>query len=108
MEFNVYQNLSKRTINPINTTDLNILEASMGMSGEAGEVTDAIKKVYFQGHRLDIDEIVKEMGDCLWYIALLCTALNIEMEEVAEKNIDKLKVRYPDKFDIEKSVNRDV
>lgn len=68
---------------------------ALGLAGEAGEVADTIKKAVFHQHGLDRDELIKELGDVLWYAAALCTKLGVPMSEVMSRNIDKLKKRYP-------------
>ena len=80
--------------------------AVYGLNGEAGEVIDLLKKHEFQGHDLDYNEIVKELGDVAWYLALACTAIGVPLSSVLQQNIDKLKARYPDGFKTEDSVNR--
>jgi NTP pyrophosphatase (non-canonical NTP hydrolase) len=71
---------------------------ALGLAGEAGEVADTIKKAVFHQHGLDRDELIKELGDVLWYVAALCTKLDISMSEVAERNIAKLHKRYPEGY----------
>lgn len=71
---------------------------AMGLNGEAGEVVDLLKKYIFHGHKFVKEDLVKELGDVLWYVALICDSLGIPMEEVMEKNIKKLKERYPEGF----------
>lgn len=83
-----------------------LLNGALGLTGEAGEVADLIKKHFFHGHDLDIDTLVKEIGDVCWYVALLCTAIGEDMESVMSKNIEKLKTRYPEGFSSEASINR--
>lgn len=85
-----------------------LLNGALGLTGEAGEVADLIKKAIFHGHELDKDVIVKEMGDVMWYMALLCHALNIQLSTVMERNIEKLERRYKDGFSEEASRNREV
>lgn len=99
-----YQVLAQRTSNT--EGELKILNGVLGLTGEAGEVADIVKKALFQGHELDEEHLVEEIGDCLWYIAELATALGITLDDVAKRNIDKLRRRYPDGFDAERSVNR--
>ena len=83
-----------------------LLNGVLGLTGEAGEVADMVKKYIFHGHDLDIDALIKEIGDVCWYIALLCTAIGEDMESVMSKNIEKLKKRYPEGFSSEASINR--
>lgn len=84
-----------------------IVNALLGLSGESGELVDVFKKYYFQGHDLDKDDVIKEIGDVFWYLNLLCQALNISFEDVMEKNIVKLRKRYGESFDSNKSKNRE-
>lgn len=87
-----------------------ILNASLGLSGEVGEVNDIIKKYMYHGHKLDYDmkeKIILELGDVCWYVALMAWAINkTKFEEVLNKNITKLDKRYQGEFSTEKSVNR--
>ena len=103
---NEYQKLCMRTAGDTDNTKL-IINGAMGLCGESGEVIDLIKKCCFQGHELNFDKIVEELGDVLWYVAILCEGIYVTMEEVMQKNIDKLKKRYPNGFEAERSVNRD-
>ena len=88
-----------------NTED-QILLSVMGMAGESGEVVDLYKKVLFHGHEINYEVLIEETGDVLWYVAAMALALNISFEEIAKRNIEKLKKRYPKKFTHEKSINR--
>ena len=107
MKFNDYQKLAARTINPKLDKNSLVLNGVMGCSGEAGEALDLMKKHLFQGHSLDENEIIKELGDQLWYIAETATGLGITLSEIADRNIKKLIARYPDGFSQEKSINRE-
>lgn len=109
MEANTYQELAMRTANsnPLASTAENrLINAALGLCGEAGEIADSIKKFQFHGHDLDRDELVKELGDILWYVALAATALDVPLDEVMQRNIDKLRRRYPEGFSVEASRNR--
>ena len=107
MCFDEYQTLALRTA--ANTSeDRLLLNGVMGLCGEAGECIDVVKKHLFQGHQLDRDKLIDEMGDCLWYLATLAEGLGAGLGEIAEGNVAKLKKRYPEGFDAERSVNRDV
>lgn len=79
----------------------------LGIAGEAGEVADEIKKIIGHGHALDREKLKKEIGDVLWYVAVLSRHLGLTLEEVAVANIAKLAVRYPDWFTPERSQNRE-
>lgn len=78
----------------------------MGLNGEAGEAVDILKKVLFQGHKLDREHIAFELGDICWYLALAADAIGYDLETIMKMNIDKLYARYPDGFEVDKSVNR--
>ena len=106
MDINEYQKLAMRTLNPkIEKKEL-ILNASMGLCGESGEVIDLVKKHLFQGHDLDDEKLIKELGDVAWYLAEAATALNVDLSEILEKNIKKLENRFPDGFNSNRSINR--
>lgn len=106
MKLNDYQIMAERTDQP--TDKLNGLRnAVMGMVGESAETLEHMKKVLDQGHDLDEDKLIEEAGDALWYIAKLARYCGVSLEELAQRNIDKLRRRYPDGFDEERSINRD-
>ena len=108
METRDYQFNARRTINTkSHDSEYAILNGALGLCGEAGEVADVIKKHLFQGHELDKAKIKDELGDVLWYISLLCDGIGYTMDEVMEKNIDKLRKRYPAGFDEAKSIHRE-
>lgn len=104
--FNEYQRQAMRTANKSLPADEKLLNAVMGMCGEAGEAIDLLKKHRAQGAALDIDRLVKEVGDCLWYIAEFAEASGVSLAEIAQRNIAKLKARYPEGFSEERSNNR--
>ena len=78
----------------------------MGLNGEAGECIDILKKSKFQGHDLNSMKIIDELGDVLWYIAEAATGLGTTLEDIAMHNITKLKMRYPEGFEVVKSTHR--
>lgn len=107
MDLNEYQKLAMRTKNQkLNSQELR-LNAAMGLSGESGELIDLFKKNMFQGHELNISKVVDELSDILWYCAEMSEGLRMDLSEIAEYNIAKLKKRYPDGFDSEKSIYRE-
>lgn len=89
-----------------------LLTAALGISSEAGEFTEVVKKIIFQGKPYNEDNIFhlkRELGDIFWYIAQACMALDTNFEEILEMNYEKLSARYPEgTFSIHKSENRDV
>lgn len=106
MQLREYQEKSKRTMN----MDLEKREALsnmiFGITGETGEVVDLFKKHLFQGHDLDIQHLKEELGDVMFYMVNLCNLIGVQMEDVIEGNYNKLLKRYPEGFDVEKSINR--
>ncbi len=111
MHPNTYQQLAARTLTqkpeaPLDDTTTMLAWNALGLVGEAGEVAEHIKKAIFHGHQLDQEMLKKEMGDVLWYVAALCTNLDLSMEEVMQANIEKLKMRYPDGFSSAASKSR--
>lgn len=88
------------------TSIIRLLEGLMGLAGEGGEACDILKKVLFQGHKLDREHIALELGDIAWYIALAADAIGYDLDTIFQMNIDKLYARYPDGFEVDKSVNR--
>lgn len=75
-----------------------IINASFGLSGETGELNDILKKWMFHGHELEEEKVKKELGDIMWYVAMMCESFGFKMEEIMQLNIDKLKARYPEGF----------
>lgn len=80
--------------------------AALGLTGEAGEVADHIKKALFQGHKIDSLHLLEELGDVLWYVTLAARAIDFNLNDVMEYNVQKLRKRYPNGFDSERSNNR--
>lgn len=106
MDLNTYQQLAQRTSNSMNALQ-HIKNGCYGMCGEAGECIDILKKHEFQGHVLEYDKLLDELGDVLWYIAETASGLDVTLENIALHNIEKLKKRYPNGFEAERSVNRE-
>lgn len=102
MNFKEYQEQSARTDGG------NLTAHFLGLCGEAGEVVELYKKYIGHGHELDLIKLEKELGDVLWYISAIATGLGLDLDLIAQYNIDKLQARYPDKFSSERSINRDV
>ena len=106
MTGNKYQQYALRTSSHGSNGDM-VLNGVMGLNGEAGECIDIVKKHLFQGHELDINKLVDELGDVLWYVAITASGLSYGLDEIMQHNIDKLRKRYPDGFDVERSVHRE-
>jgi NTP pyrophosphatase (non-canonical NTP hydrolase) len=106
MTGNAYQKLAMTTLNPDLSKKDMLINAVMGLCGESGEAIDIVKKHLHQGHELDKGKLQKELGDIAWYLAEAAYALDIPLDEILEGNIAKLKERYPQGFDTEKSIRR--
>lgn len=103
MTINEYQNEAMRTApRPCFLTN-----GVLGLCGESGECADIVKKSVFQGHKLDREHLAKELGDVAWYLAVTAFAIGYDLESVLQMNVDKLRKRYPDGFDAERSQNRE-
>jgi len=88
--------------------NVRLLHSAMGLSTEANELVDQMKKVIFYGKELDVTNFIEEVGDALWYLAVACDELGVSFEEVMELNINKLKARYGNKFTEDAALNRDL
>ena len=107
MNVNDYQKEAMTLLNPALTEKDVLMNALMGLCGESGEAIDLMKKHLYQGHDLDKEKLVKELGDIAWYLAEAATGLNIELSEVLQRNLDKLHARYPQGFSTERSLHRE-
>lgn len=106
MDANEYQRLALRTEAPGRERRERLINAALGLTGEAGEFGDTLKKHLFHGHGLDTAELSKELGDVLWYAALACDALGLQLGDVMAQNVEKLRRRYPDGFETSRSLDR--
>ena len=107
MKVNEFQALAMTTLNPdLSKRDI-LINSVMGLCGESGEAIDIVKKWMAHGHDLDKDHLAKELGDIAWYLAEAATALDMDLEDILQANIEKLKKRYPEGFSSSASVNRE-
>ena len=83
-----------------------LLNGCLGLSGETGELLDMFKKWIFHNKPLDKDHAKKELGDVMWYVAMICHSMGWDLDEILQMNVDKLKARYPEGFDTELSNHR--
>ena len=107
MTGNEYQKLALVTLNPALSEKDVLINGVMGLCGEAGEAIDIVKKHLAQGHELDREKLIGELGDIAWYLAETAHALGVPLDEVLERNIGKLKKRYPEGFDENRSIHRE-
>ena len=106
MTLDEYQALAARTLGRDRTHEQQLANAALGLTGESGEVAEVIKKHLFHATPLDQDALAKELGDCLWYIGAFATVLGLSLDDIAQRNVDKLRKRYPEGVDTERSRNR--
>lgn len=106
--------MSKQMFLDLDPKFIRLLHGSMGIATEAGELLEALQKVLNRpdqnnnSSNVDMVNLAEEIGDVMWYTAILCDTLEIDLGAVMEKNIAKLKARYPNKFTEEHAINRDL
>ena len=88
--------------------NIRLLHSAIGLFTEAGELLQALSDHFFDGLELDSVNISEELGDCFWYLAIGSDALKTGFPAIMEQNIEKLRARYPEKFDSQKAINRDL
>jgi len=103
MKMDEYQRLAFRTMKPRRNLMTDLADYLLGLSGEAGELANTVKKMLFHGHDWDEGKIKEELGDVLWYVAAVATVIGADLSEIAAENIEKLRRRYPDGFSVERS-----
>lgn len=100
MNLKEYQEMCKKTARKFSSDEVEILTWGLGITGEAGDIASCIKKTF--AHNNDQKAGIKEnLGDTLWYAAMICNFFNWNLEEVLKENIEKLKKRYSEGFTIE-------
>lgn len=105
----LYKEFCKHLRPGLEPTDIDfgaLLMGCLGISGEAGEFCDIVKKVIFHKSKFDENHLQKELGDILWYVACICEAMHWSLDDIMQTNIDKLQARYPEGFDVVKANNR--
>ena len=104
INFFTYQEKSKRTMNTaLETKD----QLNNYIFGLVGEVVDLLKKFFFHGHEVDSERLKSELGDILWYVSAVASLFNLDLQEIAQYNIEKLEKRYPEGFSVEASKGRE-
>lgn len=106
MTLDDYQQLALRTAGNHGDFERTLIYTALGLNGEAGETAELVKKTFFHGHDLETDKLRKELGDVLWYVAVMADAMGWSLEEVARDNVEKLARRYPQGFSAERSRDR--
>ena len=103
MTANEYQKRAMATLNPALSRREVLINSVMGLCGESGEAIDIVNKWLAQGHELDKEHLAKELGDVAWYLAEAATALDMDLSDILQQNLDKLAARYPEGFDAQRS-----
>ena len=106
MTGNEYQKLAMRTAGDGDIKH-RIESRCKGLNREHGECIDSVKKCRFQGHPLDARKLMDGRGDVLWYVATTASGLSYGLDEIMQHNIDRIRLRYPDGFDAERSIHRE-
>lgn len=96
----------EETVKELSGDQFRLIHAHLGISSEAGEIGDALKKHLMYGQDLDLENLKEEAGDLLWYISLLLDTIGSTFGEVMQQNVDKLKMRYPEGFTNEHAIKR--
>jgi len=107
MTFEQYQEQARRTQNTELTRHQRYEHSLHGLASEVGEIHGIYQK-YYQGHSINREEVIEEVGDLLWFIAELCDCVDVNMGDVASRNISKLRARYPQGFSEYDSLHREV
>lgn len=89
-------------------TNIRLMHGCMGVTKEGGELLSLCEKLVYYGQRIRVEDIAKEAGDVLWYLAEILNAVGLQMEDVMKANIAKLRARYPESYTDEKALHRDL
>lgn len=100
-----YENIASRLQSK---SMIRILHSALGLSTEAGEILDAIKKHVYYGKELDKVNLFEEVGDLFWYLAIMADELGFSFEDAMKKNVEKLEARYGSRFSSDKAIDRDL
>lgn len=107
MTLDTYQALARRTQNARLDPHQRREHALFGLASEVGEILGIYQKT-FQGHPLRIADVIGELGDLFWFAAELADVYGLNLDDIAQANIDKLRKRYPAGFDEDASLHREV
>lgn len=100
-----YENIASRLQSK---SMIRILHSALGLSTEAGEILDAVKKHVYYGKELDKVNLFEEVGDLFWYLAVMADELGFSFEDAMKKNNEKLEARYGSRFSSDKAIDRDL
>jgi NTP pyrophosphatase (non-canonical NTP hydrolase) len=108
MEIREYQKEASRTNADLGSQTMNDLHMVLGMQTESAEIADQYKKHLAYGRELDLVNVKEELGDLMWYVANLCEMRGWDLRDIMATNIEKLRVRFPEKFEQSKAITRDL
>ena len=103
---NNYQKEALRTAEGMSKKYPMLINGMLGLAGESGECADIVKKFLFQGHALDRNHLAEELGDVAWYLAVSAYAIGYDLDSILQMNVTKLRKRYPNGFEAERSIHR--
>lgn len=103
-----YQKEASRTFLSKGNHELDVLHCLVGLQTELGELSDPFKKGIYYGKPIDKTNVAEEMADAMWYLVNLARIENIDLEKALINNINKLKIRYPEKFTAENAIVRNL
>lgn len=98
MNLKEYQEFAARGVLPATLEREPVVGFALGLTGEAGEVVDDIKKRVFHGRDIPIEHTAEELGDVLWYVANIATQYGLSLDDIVQQNVEKLTKRYPDMY----------
>ena len=107
MEIKEFQEKSARTLSNLNTKLEDNLHMTLGLVTEAAEIADVFKKKLAYGKEVDEINVKEELGDLMFYVVNTCNINGWDLRDILQTNINKLKIRYPEKFTNEAALNRD-
>ena len=90
-----YADFVKALLKQMATKNDDLMHAAIGISGEAGELLDAVKKTWVYGKPLDLANVKEEIGDILFYVTAMLNILELNETEIIDENVRKLEARYP-------------
>lgn len=101
-----YEVAAMKTAKDMGSFRENLIHAALGLASDSGEFVDAVKKHCIYGKELDRANCIEELGDILWFVALACNTLKVDMLDVMDSNIRKLNKRYPGKYTDQAAIAR--
>lgn len=109
MDASIYQREAMRTKDQSSSGVEQFKCSALGIAGESGEICELVKKLLYHHKMMSKQQLVQEMGDLLWYIALMADAIEVDLSEIMSININKLRLRYPNGFSyMDSQIRRDV